>query len=185
VKLIETAMSGCKVIEPAVFGDDRGFFFETWNADRFGEHGLPTAFVQSNVSGSAKGVLRGLHYQWPRPQGKLVTVLEGEVYDVAVDIRRGSPTFGRWEAVVLSAENKRQFWIPEGFAHGFAVLSERALFSYLCTDVYVKESDAGIRWNDADIAVDWPISVPTLSAKDEVAPFLKDIPEDRLPVFRP
>ncbi len=185
MKLIETAMSGCKVIEPAVFGDDRGFFFETWNADRFGEHGLPTAFVQSNVSGSAKGVLRGLHYQWPRPQGKLVTVLEGEVYDVAVDIRRGSPTFGRWEAVVLSAENKRQFWIPEGFAHGFAVLSERALFSYLCTDVYVKESDAGIRWNDADIAVDWPISVPTLSAKDEVAPFLKDIPEDRLPVFRP
>ncbi|MHC9015721.1 dTDP-4-dehydrorhamnose 3,5-epimerase [Stenotrophomonas bentonitica] len=185
MKLIETAMSGCKVIEPAVFGDDRGFFFETWNADRFGEHGLPTAFVQSNVSGSAKGVLRGLHYQWPRPQGKLVTVLEGEVYDVAVDIRRGSPTFGRWEAVVLSAENKRQFWIPEGFAHGFAVLSERALFSYLCTDVYVKESDAGIRWNDADIAVDWPISAPTLSAKDEVAPFLKDIPEDRLPVFRP
>lgn len=185
MKLIETALSGCKVIEPAVFGDDRGFFFETWNADRFAEHGLPGTFVQSNVSASAKGVLRGLHYQWPRPQGKLVTVLEGEVYDVAVDIRRGSPTFGRWEAVVLSAENKRQFWIPEGFAHGFAVLSERALFSYLCTDVYVKESDAGIRWNDADIALDWPISAPTLSAKDEVAPFLKDIHEDRLPVFRP
>ena len=185
MKLIETALSGCKVIEPAVFGDDRGFFFETWNADRFAEHGLPGTFVQSNVSASAKGVLRGLHYQWPRPQGKLVTVLEGEVYDVAVDIRRGSPTFGRWEAVVLSAENKRQFWIPEGFAHGFAVLSERALFSYLCTDVYVKESDAGIRWNDADIAVDWPVSVPTLSAKDQAAPFLKDIPEDRLPVYRP
>jgi len=185
VKLIETALSGCKVIEPAVFGDDRGFFFETWNADRFAEHGLPGTFVQSNVSASAKGVLRGLHYQWPRPQGKLVTVLEGEVYDVAVDIRRGSPTFGRWEAVVLSAENKRQFWIPEGFAHGFAVLSERALFSYLCTDVYVKESDAGIRWNDADIAVDWPISAPTLSGKDDVAPFLKDIAEDRLPVYQP
>jgi len=185
VKLIETALSGCKVIEPAVFGDDRGFFFETWNADRFAEHGLPGTFVQSNVSASAKGVLRGLHYQWPRPQGKLVTVLEGEVYDVAVDIRRGSPTFGRWEAVVLSAENKRQFWLPEGFAHGFAVLSERALFSYLCTDVYVKESDAGIRWNDADIAVDWPISAPTLSGKDDVAPFLKDIAEDRLPVYQP
>jgi dTDP-4-dehydrorhamnose 3,5-epimerase len=185
VKLIETALSGCKVIEPAVFGDDRGFFFETWNADRFAEHGLPGAFVQSNVSASTKGVLRGLHFQWPRPQGKLVTVLEGEVYDVAVDIRRGSPTFGRWEAVVLSAENKRQFWIPEGFAHGFAVLSERALFSYLCTDTYVKEADAGIRWNDADIAVDWPISAPTLSAKDEAAPFLKDIAEDRLPVYQP
>lgn len=185
MKLIETALSGCKVIEPAVFGDDRGFFFETWNADRFAEHGLPGTFVQSNVSASAKGVLRGLHYQWPRPQGKLVTVLEGEVYDVAVDIRRGSPTFGRWEAVVLSAENKRQFWIPEGFAHGFAVLSERALFSYLCTDVYVKESDAGIRWNDADIAVDWPISAPTLSPKDEAAPFMKDIAEGRLPVYQP
>ncbi len=185
MKLIETALTGCKVIEPDVFGDDRGFFLETWNADRFAEHGLSGLFVQSNVSASAKGVLRGLHYQWPRPQGKLVTVLEGEVYDVAVDIRRGSPTFGRWEAVVLSAENKRQFWIPEGFAHGFAVLSERALFSYLCTDIYVKETDAGIRWNDADIAVNWPISVPTLSGKDEAAPFLKDIAEDRLPVFQP
>lgn len=173
------------MIEPAVFGDERGFFYETWNAERFSERDLPTRFVQSNVSSSAKGVLRGLHYQWPRPQGKLVSVLEGEVYDVAVDIRRGSPTFGRWEAVVLSAENKRQFWIPEGFAHGFAVLSERALFSYLCTDTYVKEADAGIRWNDADIAVDWPISAPTLSAKDESAPFLKDIAEDRLPVYQP
>jgi len=185
VKVIETSLPGCRVIEPAVFGDERGFFYETWNADRFAALGLPDRFVQSNVSTSAQGVLRGLHYQWPRPQGKLVSVLEGEVYDVAVDIRRGSPTFGRWEAVVLSAENRKQFWIPEGFAHGFAVLSERALFSYLCTDVYVKEADAAIRWNDADIAVDWPISAPTLSAKDENAPFLKDIAEDRLPVYRP
>ena len=183
MKVIETSLPGCVVIEPAVFGDARGMFFETWNAERFGEHGLPTGFVQSNVSTSVKGVLRGLHYQWPRPQGKLVSVLEGEVHDVAVDIRRGSPTFGKWEAVVLSAENKRQFWIPEGFAHGFAVLSERAVFSYLCTDVYVKEADAGVRWNDADIAVDWPISAPTLSAKDENAPFLRDIAEERLPVF--
>jgi len=183
VRVIETKLPGCVVVEPAVFGDERGFFFETWNSERFQEQGLPGNFVQSNVSSSARGVLRGLHYQWPHPQGKLVTVLEGEVYDVAVDIRRGSPTFGRWEAVVLSAENRRQFWIPEGFAHGFAVLSERALFSYLCTDVYVKEADAGIRWNDADLAVDWPISAPTLSAKDESAPFLKDIAEDRLPVY--
>ncbi|TGQ55923.1 dTDP-4-dehydrorhamnose 3,5-epimerase, partial [Mesorhizobium sp. M1C.F.Ca.ET.212.01.1.1] len=113
----------------------RGYFFETWNAERFAALGLPDRFVQSNVSTSAQGVLRGLHYQWPRPQGKLVSVLEGEVYDVAVDIRRGSPTFAQWEAVVLSAENKKQFWIPEGFAHGFAVLSERAVFSYLCTEV--------------------------------------------------
>ncbi len=185
MKVIQTALPGCAVIEPKVFGDERGFFFESWNAERFQLLGLPTSFVQSNVSSSSRGVLRGLHYQWPRPQGKLVSVLEGEVYDVAVDIRRGSPTFGRWEAVVLSAENKRQFWIPEGFAHGFAVLSETALFSYLCTDVYVKEADAGIRWNDADIAVDWPISQPQLSAKDEQAPFLKDVPEDRLPVYLP
>ena len=141
--------------------------------------------MQSNISSSSRGVLRGLHYQWPRSQGKLVTVLEGEVYDVAVDIRRGSPTFGQWEALVLSAENRRQFWIPEGFAHGFAVLSETALFHYLCTDVYVKEADAAVRWNDADIAVDWPVSAPTLSAKDENAPFLKDIDEARLPVYSP
>ncbi len=140
-------------------------------------------FVQSNVSSSSRGVLRGLHYQWPRPQGKLVSVLEGEVYDVAVDIRQGSPTFGKHASVILSAENRRQFWIPEGFAHGFAVLSERALFHYMCTDVYVAEADSGLRWNDADVAVDWPISNPTLSAKDEAAPFLKDIAEDRLPVF--
>ena len=185
MKVIPTTLPGCTIIEPAVFGDARGFFYETWNAAHFAEHGLPTNFVQSNVSSSAKGVLRGLHYQWPRPQGKLVSVMEGEVYDVAVDIRCGSPTFGRWEAVILSAANKRQFWIPEGFAHGFAVLSERALFSYLCTDVYVKEADASVRWNDADIAVDWPISTPTLSSKDEQAPFLQDIPAERLPVYLP
>lgn len=185
MKVIETRLPGCKVIEPAVFGDARGFFFESWNAGRFAEQGLPATFVQSNISSSARGVLRGLHYQWPRPQGKLVTVLQGEVYDVAVDIRRGSPTFGQWEALILSAENRRQFWIPEGFAHGFAVLSETALFHYLCTDVYVKEADAALRWNDADIAVDWPVSAPTLSAKDERAPFLKDVDEDRLPVYIP
>ena len=185
MKIIETSLPGCLVIEPAVFGDERGVFFETWNADRFGEHGLPMKFVQSNVSTSVKGVLRGLHYQWPRSQGKLVSVLEGEVCDVAVDIRRGSPTFGRWEAVILSADNRRQLWIPEGFAHGFAVLSEHAVFSYLCTDVYVKEADAGVRWNDGDIGVDWPISDPLLSAKDEKAPFLADISGDRLPVYTP
>jgi len=185
VKLIASSLPGCMVVEPAVFGDSRGFFFETWNAERYAEQGLPGNFVQSNISSSARGVLRGLHYQWPRPQGKLVTVLQGEVYDVAVDIRQGSPTFGRWEAFILSGDNRRQLWIPPGFAHGFAVLSDTALFNYLCTDVYVKEADAAIRWNDADLAVDWPISAPSLSAKDEQAPFLKAIPADRLPVYEP
>ncbi|MFO3704937.1 dTDP-4-dehydrorhamnose 3,5-epimerase [Xanthomonas codiaei] len=185
MKVINTGLPGCMLIEPAVFDDGRGYFFESWNAERFAKHGLPASFVQSNVSSSSKGVLRGLHYQWPRPQGKLVSVLEGEVYDVAVDIRRGSPHFGQWVAALLSAENKRQFWIPEGFAHGFAVLSESVLFSYLCTDVYVKEADAGVRWDDAAIGIDWPISDPVLSAKDAAAPFLADVPSERLPVFTP
>lgn len=185
MKVLETDLPGCMIIEPAVFGDDRGFFFESWNADRFREAGLPDRFVQSNVSSSARGVLRGLHYQWPNPQGKLVSVLEGEVYDVAVDIRRGSPHFGRWAAVILSAENKRQFWIPEGFAHGFAVLSERAIFSYLCTDQYHKAADANVRWDDARIGIDWPISAPLLSDKDAKAPCLDEVPVERLPVYVP
>ncbi len=183
MRIQKTALPGCVIIDPAVFGDARGFFFETWNAERFGDHGLPTKFVQSNVSSSSKGVLRGLHFQWPRPQGKLVSVLQGEVFDVAVDIRRGSPTFGQWEGVVLSEANKRQFWIPEGFAHGFAVLSDMAVFSYLCTDVYVKEADAGVRWNDPAIGIDWPIDGPLLSDKDNQAPLLADIAKERLPVF--
>ena len=186
MKLIETQLSGCVVIEPTVFGDERGYFYEGWNAQRFGQHGLPTSFAQHNVSRSQRGVLRGLHYQWPgNVQGKLVSVLEGEVYDVAVDIRRGSPTFGQHEAVVLSAENKRHFWIPEGFAHGFVTLSERAVFTYLCTVTYDRDADAGIRWNDAALAVDWPVADPVLSDKDARAPFLADVPEERLPVYLP
>jgi len=183
MKVTDTGLPGCKVIEPAVFGDERGFFFETWNADRFHEHGLPSTFVQSNVSSSAKGVLRGLHYQWPNPQGKLVSVLEGEVYDVAVDIRRSSPDFGRWTAVILSAENKRQFWIPAGFAHGFAVLSERAIFSYLCTAQYDRVADAGVRWDDPAIGIDWPLGEPLLSDKDARAPLLAEVALDRLPTY--
>ncbi|WP_127168838.1 dTDP-4-dehydrorhamnose 3,5-epimerase [Xanthomonas sp. BRIP62415] len=185
MKILPTRLDGCCVIEPAIHTDDRGFFFEAWNAERFKQNGLNMQFVQSNVSCSSKGVIRGLHYQWPRPQGKLISVLEGEVYDVAVDIRVGSPTFGKWEAVILSGENRRQFWVPEGFAHGFAVLSETAFFNYLCTDVYVKEADAGVRWNDAAIGIDWPISDPLLSAKDAKAPFLDEVPADRLPVYMP
>lgn len=168
-----------------MFGDERGFFMETWNAVRYGELGLPDRFVQSNVSSSAQGVLRGLHYQWPNPQGKLVSVLEGEVYDVAVDIRRGSPTFGQWTAVVLSAQNKRQMWIPEGFAHGFAVLSERALLSYMCTNVYDKAADAGVRWDDPALGIDWPVGNPSLSQKDAAAPLLAQVAHARLPVFTP
>ena len=183
MKIVETRLPGCVVLEPAVYGDTRGFFYETWNAERFGKTGLPTHFVQSNVSLSARNVVRGLHYQWPRPQGKLVSVLQGEVFDVAVDLRRGSPSFGQWDAAVLSAENKKQIWIPEGFAHGFAVLSESAVFNYLCTDVYVKEVDSGVRWNDPAIGIDWPVQEPVLSEKDRRAPLLADISTDRLPVF--
>ena len=185
MKIIETRLPGCVAIEPAVFGDERGFFYEGWNAARFAGHGLPTQFVQHNVSRSQRGVLRGLHYQWPNPQGKYVTVLEGEVYDVAVDIRRNSPTFGRSTAVVLSEKNKRHFWIPEGFAHGFVVLSERALFSYLVTAPYDRAADAGVRWNDATFGIDWPVASPTLSDKDAAAPFLADVPAERLPLYAP
>jgi dTDP-4-dehydrorhamnose 3,5-epimerase len=183
VKIIGTSLPGCVVIEPAVHGDARGFFYESWNARTFAEAGLDFGFVQTNVSRSARGVLRGLHYQWPNPQGKLVSVLEGEVYDVAVDIRRGSPTFGQYTGVILSADNKRHFWVPEGFAHGFAVLSERALFSYLCTAPYDKAADASLRWNDAQIAIDWPIGHPSLSEKDANAPFLADVAQERLPIY--
>ena len=185
MKIIETDLPGCVVVEPRVFGDDRGFFFESFNLDKLGPSGIAPTFVQGNVSSSRRGVLRGLHYQWPKPQGKYVSVIEGEVWDVAVDIRLGSPTFGRWTAVVLSAENKRHFWIPEGFAHGFVTLSEQAVFTYLCTATYDAAADAAIAWNDAALAIDWPMSDVTLSDKDARAPFLADIPEDRLPVYAP
>lgn len=183
MKVVETGLPGCLVIEPQVFGDARGYVYESFNRDKLAARGLAPEVVQANVSASTRGVLRGLHYQWPNPQGKYVSVLEGEVWDVAVDIRRGSPHFGRWTAVVLSAENRRHMWIPEGFAHGFVVLSERALFHYLCTATYDPAADAGIRWNDADLAIDWPLAAPLLSPKDAKAPFLADIAPERLPTF--
>ena len=183
MKIVQTSLPGAVVIEPQVFGDARGFFYESYNADKYAAAGIERTFVQSNVSRSAKGVLRGLHYQWPQPQGKLVSVLEGEVYDVAVDIRRGSPTFGKWAAVMLTAENHRHFWIPEGFAHGFCVLSEHAIFTYQCTALYDAPADAGIRWDDPAIGIDWPISEPQLSDKDRKAPLLADVSAERLPVF--
>lgn len=181
MKVIETSLPGVLVIEPQVFGDARGFFYESYNEVRFREAGIDARFVQSNVSRSARGVLRGLHYQWPHPQGKFVSVLEGEVFDVAVDIRRGSPHFGKWFGAMLTADNKRHMWIPEGFAHGFCVLSEYATFSYQCTALYDSKADAGVAWNDPAIGIDWPIGEPRLSEKDNKAPMLKDIPVDRLP----
>jgi dTDP-4-dehydrorhamnose 3,5-epimerase len=185
VKTSRTALPECVVVEPAVHGDARGFFYESFHARKFADAGLDLRFVQTNVSRSARGVLRGLHYQWPNPQGKLVSVLEGEVYDVAVDIRAGSPRFGQWAAVILSADNRRHFWIPEGFAHGFAVLSAHATFVYQCTALYDASADASVRWNDAAIAVDWPVGEPLLSEKDMNAPFLADVPRERLPVYEP
>lgn len=184
MKFVETSLPGCVVVEPQVFGDSRGFFYESYNEAKYRAAGINRKFVQSNVSRSARGVLRGLHYQWPRPQGKLVSVLEGEVYDVAVDIRRGSPTFGQWAGVMLTAENHRHFWIPEGFAHGFCVVSEFATFSYQCTDLYEAKADGGVRWNDPAIGIDWPVSTPLLSDKDGKALLLADMPLDRLPEYR-
>ena len=183
MKTIDVGLPGCLLFEPRVFGDSRGYFYESFNHDKLAAHGLQPRFVQGNVSRSARGVLRGRHYQWPKPQGKFFSVTEGEVYDVAVDIRRGSPTFGRHAAVILSAENKRQFWIPEGFAHGFAVLSEHAVFNYLCTQTYDAAADAAIRWNDAALAIDWPVAEPLLSDKDAQLPLLAEIAPDRLPLF--
>lgn len=185
MKIIQTALPGALIIEPQVFGDARGFFYESYNKASYFEAGLTAEFIQSNVSRSARGVLRGLHYQWPNPQGKLVSVLEGEVYDVAVDIRRGSPTFGQSTGVMLTADNHRHFWIPEGFAHGFCVVSDFATFTYQCTALYDRTGDAGIRWNDAALAIDWPVSEPLLSDKDRATPFLHDVAPERLPVFVP
>jgi dTDP-4-dehydrorhamnose 3,5-epimerase len=181
MKVTETDLPGCLVVEPQVFGDARGYFFEQWNQARYESHGICPFPVQANVSRSARGVLRGLHYQWPNPQAKLVSVLEGEVFDVAVDIRRGSPHFGRWTGVGLSAENKRQFWIPEGFAHGFVVLSENAIFQYMCTAPYDAAADAGLRWDDPDIGIQWPVESPQLSSKDSGLPLLCDVGPARLP----
>jgi len=183
MRVIDTTLAGVKLVEPDVFGDARGYFYEGWNRARYAEHGLDFDVVQTNMSRSAHGVLRGLHYQWPNPQGKLVSVLEGEVYDVAVDIRRGSPSFGRWTAAVLSADNRRQMWVPPGFAHGFVVTSEHALFHYLVTTPYDRAADASLRWDDSALKIDWPIAHPSLSDKDAKAPFLADIPEARLPIY--
>ena len=176
MKVQATIIPDLLIIEPSVFGDERGFFFESYNQQRWHEQtGLTTRFVQENHSSSVQNVLRGLHYQIRQPQAKLVRVIVGEVFDVAVDIRKSSPTFGRWVGQHLSAENKKQFWVPEGFAHGFVVLSEVAEFLYLTTDYYAPEHERAIIWNDPDINIDWPLTgKPNLSAKDREAVLFKD-----------
>jgi dTDP-4-dehydrorhamnose 3,5-epimerase len=181
MKVETTRIPGVLIIEPQVFGDARGFFMETYSRDRYAEAGLPREFVQDNLSFSAHRILRGLHLQHPHGQGKLCSVLHGEVFDVAVDVRVGSPTFGAWEGVRLSADNKRQLYVPPGFAHGFCVLSDRALFLYKCTDFYSAPTEIGIAWDDPDIGIEWPIEAPKLSEKDLENRRLKDIPEETLP----
>jgi len=167
VKALATELPGVLLIEPQVFGDDRGFFYESWNARAFEAAGVPVTFVQDNHSRSAANVLRGLHYQLRRPQGKLVRVIAGEVFDVVVDLRRSSPSFGKWTGLRLSAQDKHILWIPPGFAHGFLVTSDSAELLYKATDYWVPEDERTIAWNDSDLAIDWPLqSQPVLSAKD-------------------
>jgi len=183
VKVTELSVPGVLLIEPKVFEDSRGFFMETYNAERYATHGMPGEFVQDNHSKSVKGTLRGLHYQLGRPQGKLVRVVQGEVFDVAVDVRVGSPHFGRWVGERLSAENRRQMYVPEGFAHGFCVLSDTAEFLYKCTNFYSPADECGIIWNDTDIGIDWPLDAPFLSGKDAALRPLAGM-KDELPVYK-
>jgi len=184
VKVVESAIPGVLIIEPQVFGDHRGFFMECWHRERYAEQDIPREFVQDNMASSGRGVLRGLHVQHPYSQGKLVQVIQGDVFDVAVDIRRGSPWFGRWAGVRLSGENRRQFWVPAGFAHGYCVLSEQAVFSYKCTDFYHPENEFSVLWNDPAIGIDWPLEgEPMLSDKDRAASLLQDIDPERLPPY--
>lgn len=183
LRIIKTAVPDVLIIEPEVFRDMRGFFLETYNQKKYAENGLDKTFVQDNHSHSSKGTLRGLHYQLNHPQGKLVYVVHGEIFDVAVDIRRGSPTFGHWVGEVLSEKNNRLMFVPEGFAHGFCVLSDTADFMYKCTDLYHHEDDRGVNWSDETLSIDWPIKDPILSDRDTLLPMLHDVPEDLLPVY--
>jgi len=171
MQIVDTALADVKIIEPSVFGDERGFFLESYNQERFAEAGISDTFVQDNHSRSGQGVLRGLHYQLQQSQGKLVRVTHGEVFDVAVDMRKSSAQFGQWTGVILSEANKKLFWVPPGFAHGFYVLSEMADFQYKCTDYYAPQHERSLLWDDADVGIDWPIlagTSPQLSEKDAV-----------------
>jgi dTDP-4-dehydrorhamnose 3,5-epimerase len=181
MNVVETELPGVRVIEPKVFGDERGWFLENWRDERFADAALDLDVAQVNTSHSRFGVLRGLHFQWPEPQGKLVWVSAGRVFDVAVDIRADSPRFGQWVGVELDAVRHRQLWIPEGFAHGFQVLSESATFSYLCTRAYRPDCDAAIAWDDPGIGVEWPHEPAALSARDAAAPRLSELSSEELP----
>ena len=176
-----TKLDGLLIVEPNLFGDQRGFFMETYQQERYGQAGIGDTFVQDNISYSEAGTLRGLHFQHPHDQAKLVQVLQGEIYDVALDIRRSSPTFGQWVGVVLSDANKKQLYIPAGFAHGFCVTSKSALFHYKCSDYYAPLDEGGIVWNDPVLRIDWPAENPILSERDRAFPTLKEIDPGRLP----
>jgi len=184
MKISETALPGVLLIELQVFADARGSFMESWRWDRYEANGIPARFVQDNVSFSIQGVLRGLHFQHPHGQGKLLQVLQGEIFDVAVDIRVGSPTFGKWVGVTLSQENYCQLYIPDGFAHGFCVVSQTATVLYKCTTVYHPQSEGGILWHDPDLGIKWPVSHPLLSPKDAGFSTLREIAPERLPRYR-
>lgn len=183
MNVIQSPLPGVLVLEPRVFEDSRGFFLETFSEERYAPLGVKGPFVQDNWSRSCRDTLRGLHFQEPKAQGKLVWVTRGAVFDVAVDVRRGSPTFGRWFGVELSDGNRKQLWIPEGFAHGFCTLTDSADFMYKCTAPYAPECDAGVLWSDPSIGIEWPTRAPLLSKKDAAAPLLADAP--RLPTYRP
>jgi dTDP-4-dehydrorhamnose 3,5-epimerase len=185
LEIVETALPGVLLLRPRVFQDSRGFFMETYRADALAGAGVTQSFVQDNHSHSLRGVLRGLHYQVRRPQAKFCRVVQGEVFDVAVDIRIGSPHFGQWVGEVLSAENHHALYIPQGFAHGFVVLSESADFLYKCSDYFDPADDCGVLWKDPALGIDWLNSSPLLSAKDERHPALSEIPRDRLPAYYP
>jgi dTDP-4-dehydrorhamnose 3,5-epimerase len=183
VRVIETGLPGVLAIEPVVYRDDRGFFVETYHAPRYAELGIPDVFVQDNHSRSVRGTLRGLHGQFPRAQAKLVRVIEGEIYDVAVDARRGSPHYGRFAAMHLSAENFRQLYVPPGFVHGFCVTSEIAQVEYKCSEVYCPEDEFSVLWNDPEIGIPWPVANPILSERDRKAACLREV-QDRLLAYR-
>ncbi len=183
MKVSRKELADVMVVEPAIFHDPRGYFLETWSRSRYAEAGIPADFFQDNLSYSRQGVLRGLHFQHPGAQGKLVYVLKGEVYDVVVDIRRGSPTFGHWIGETLSEKNMRQLYIPAGYAHGFCVISEHALFAYKSTAAYDPAAEGVVRWNDPDIGITWPKMQFVLSDKDRAAPLLREIEECKLPAY--
>ena len=184
MKITTLDLTGALLIEPDVYPDDRGYFSETYHEGRYRENGIDVTFVQDNMAFSRKGALRGLHFQYPQSQAKLVQVIQGEVLDVIVDIRRGSNTFGMWAGVRLSGENKKQLFAPQGFAHGYCVLSESAIFTYKCSDFYAPDCEKGVLWSDPDIGIDWPVSEPVLSEKDGMYPLLKDVLAGDLPEYK-